>query len=63
MIKVRRKYAVSKAYVRLKYGKSTVKYGKSTVKYGKSTVLYGIFFFGAYCMTVCKCIENMLQLM
>ena len=27
----------SKAYVRLKYG-------KSTVKYGKSTVLYGYFF-------------------
>ena len=24
----------SKAYVRLKYGKSTVKYGKSTVLYG-----------------------------
>ena len=39
-IKVRRKYAGSKAYVRLKYG-------ESTVKYGKSTVLYGIFF-GAY---------------
>ena len=36
-IKVQRKYAESKAYVQLKYG-------KSTVKYGKSTVLYGIFF-------------------
>ena len=43
-IKVRRKYAESKVYIRLKYGKSTVKYGKSTVKYGKSTVLYGNFF-------------------
>ena len=42
-IKVRRKYVESKAYVRLKYG-------KSTVKYGKSTVLYGNFLFGAYCM-------------
>ena len=36
--KVQRKYAESKAYERLKYG-------KSTVKYGKSTVLYGNFFF------------------
>ena len=35
MIEVRRKYVESKAYVRLKYGKSTVKYGKSTVLYGK----------------------------
>ena len=33
MIKVRRKYAESKAYVQLKYVKSTVKYGKSTVLY------------------------------
>ena len=33
-IKVRRKYAGSKAQVRLKNGKSTVKYGKSTVLYG-----------------------------
>ena len=33
-IKVRRKYAGSKAEVRLKNGKSTVKYGKSTVLYG-----------------------------
>ena len=33
-IKVRRKYEGSKAYVRLKYSKSTVKYGKSTVLYG-----------------------------
>ena len=33
-IKVRQKYVESKAYVRLKYGKSTVKYGKSTVLYG-----------------------------
>ena len=41
MIKVRRKYAESKAHVRLKYGKSTVKYGKSIVLYGN--------FFGAYC--------------
>ena len=37
-IKVQRKYAGSKAHVRLKYG-------KSTVKYGKSTVLYRTFFF------------------
>ena len=36
MIKVRRKYAESKAHVRLKYSKSTVKYGKSTVLYGNS---------------------------
>ena len=28
MIKVRRKYAVSKAHVRLKHSKSTVKYSK-----------------------------------
>ena len=48
-IKVRRKYAESKAHVRLKYGKSTVTYGKSTALYGKSTALYGNFFFGAYC--------------
>ena len=41
-IKVRRKYAGSKAYVWLKYGKSTVKYGKRTVLYGN--------FFGAYCI-------------
>ena len=34
MIKVWQKYVGSKAYVRLKYGKSTVKYGKSTVLYG-----------------------------
>ena len=33
-IKVRRKYAESKAYVWLKFGKSTVKYNKSTVLYG-----------------------------
>ena len=31
-IKVWRKYAESKAYVRLKYGKSTVQYSKSTVR-------------------------------
>ena len=37
-IKVRRKYVESKAYVWLKYG--------------KSTVLYGNFFFGAYCSSV-----------
>ena len=37
-IKVRQKYAESKAYVRLKYGKSTVKYG--TVRK---------LFLGAYC--------------
>ena len=37
-IKVQRKYAGSKAYIQLKYG-------KSTVKYGKSTVLYKNFFF------------------
>ena len=41
-IKVRLKYTESKAYVRFKYGKSTVKYGKSTVLYGK--------FFGTYCI-------------
>ena len=35
-IKVRRKYAGSKA--------EWLKNGKSTVKYGKSTVLYGNFF-------------------
>ena len=40
-IKVRWNYAESKAYVRLKYGKSTVKYGKSTIQYGKSTIQYG----------------------
>ena len=34
MIKVRQKNAVSKAQVRLKYGKSTVKNGKSIVLYG-----------------------------
>ena len=34
MIKVQRKYAGSKAYVRLECGKSIVKYGKSTVLYG-----------------------------
>ena len=43
-IKVRRKYAGSKAEVRLKNGKSTVKYGKSTVLYGNfflaPTVVY-----------------------
>ena len=33
-IKEWRKYVESKAYVQLKYGKSTVKYGKSTVLYG-----------------------------
>ena len=33
-IKVRQKYAGSKAYIRLKHGESTVKYGKSTVLYG-----------------------------
>ena len=33
-IKVQRKYVDSRAYVRLKHGKSTVKYGKSTVLYG-----------------------------
>ena len=33
-IKIRRKDAESKAYIRLKYGKSTVKYGKITVLYG-----------------------------
>ena len=33
-IKVRRKYAVSKAHVRLKYSRSTVKYGKNIVLYG-----------------------------
>ena len=33
-IKVRQKYAGSKAYVQLKYSKSTVKYGKSIVLYG-----------------------------
>ena len=44
MIKVWRKYAESKAYVRLKYS-------ISTVKYGKSTVLYGNFFLAPmYCM-------------
>ena len=42
-IKVRRKYAVSKAHVRLKYG-------KSTVKYGKSIVLYGNIFWRLLCM-------------
>ena len=31
MINVRRKYAESKAYICLKYGKSIVKYSKSTV--------------------------------
>ena len=40
-IKVQRKYAESKAYVQLKYVKSTIKYGKSTVLYGN--------FFNAYC--------------
>ena len=34
LIKVRRKYAVSKEQVRLGYGKSTVKYDKSIVLYG-----------------------------
>ena len=33
-IKVRRKYLVSKAHIKLKYGKSTVNYGKSIVLYG-----------------------------
>ena len=33
-IKVRRKYAGSKVYIRLKYDKSTVNYGKSIVLYG-----------------------------
>ena len=38
MIKVRRKFAVSKAHVRLKYGRSTVKYGKCIVLYGNFLV-------------------------
>ena len=50
-IKVRWKYVESKAYVRLKYG-------KSTVKYGKSTVLYGNFFLAptvhAYALSTAK---------
>ena len=45
-IKVWRKYAESKAYVQLKYGKNKVKYGKSTVTVRK-------LFFGAYCNLVC----------
>ena len=40
-IKLRQKYAGSKAYVWLKYCKSSVKYDKSTVLY--------VNFFGAYC--------------
>ena len=43
-IKVWRKYAGSKASVRLRNG-------KSTVRYGKSTVLYGNFFWAP---TVCS---------
>ena len=54
-IKVRQKYAGSKRYVRLKYGKSTVKYGKSTVLYGKfflaPTVPVCIFFGRTVCLT------------
>ena len=34
MIKVQQKYGESKAYVQLKYGKSTVRYSKSIVLYG-----------------------------
>ena len=34
MINVWPKYAVSKAHIQLKYGKSTVKYGKNIVLYG-----------------------------
>ena len=41
-IQVQRKYAVSKAHVPLKYGKSTHDYGKSIVLYGK--------FFCTYCI-------------
>ena len=44
-VKVRLRYAGSKVYVRLKYGKSTVKYSKGTVKVQYCTET----FFGAYC--------------
>ena len=47
MIKVRWKYAGSKAYVWLKYG-------KSTVKYDKSTVLYRNFFLAPTVYGTCK---------
>ena len=46
-IKVWRKYVESKAYVRLKYGKSTVKYGKSTVLYGNFILAPTVYL--AYC--------------
>ena len=44
-IKVRRKYVESKAYIRLKYGKSTVKYSKSTVLYGNFFLAPTVIFF------------------
>ena len=47
-IKVRRKYAESKAYVRLKYSKSTVGYAKSTVLYGNFFLAPAVSVLGFY---------------
>ena len=50
MIKVQQKYAESKAYVWLKYGKSTVRYGKSIVLYGNFFLALTIHIIYTYIM-------------